>query len=136
MFCILSIQMILLIGGNNMKKNKRNYSSTDKSGKRTQKKYTTLLLLLLVLGVPCAALLTTQVQAENRPKAPTYKYYTSIQVESGDTLWEIAEEYRTEEYEDINSYIEEVKEINHLTSSHITDGMYLCIPYYTTEYKA
>ena len=69
-----------------MKKNKRNYSSTDKSGKRTQKKYTTLLLLLLVLGVPCAALLTTQVQAENRPKAPTYKYYTSIQVESGDTL--------------------------------------------------
>ena len=119
-----------------MKKNKRNYSSTDKSGKRTQKKYTTLLLLLLVLGVPCAALLTTQVQAENRPKAPTYKYYTSIQVESGDTLWEIAEEYRTEEYEDINSYIEEVKEINHLTSSQITDGMYLCIPYYTTEDKA
>ena len=112
-----------------MKKNKRNYSSTDKSGKRTQKKYTTLLLLLLVLGVPCAALLTTQVQAENRPKAPTYKYYTSIQVESGDTLWEIAEEYRTEEYEDM-------KENNHLTSSHITDGMYLCIPYYTTEYKA
>lgn len=119
-----------------MKKNKRNYSSTAKSGKHPQKKYTTLLLLLLILGVPCAALLTTQVQAENRPKVPTYKYYTSIQVESGDTLWEIAEEYRTEEYEDINSYIEEVKEINHLTSSHITDGMYLCIPYYTTEYKA
>ena len=121
-----------------MKKNKRNYSSTAKSGKRPQKKYTTLLLLLLILGIPGTVLLSTRVQAraEERPKEPTYKYYTSIQVRSGDTLWEIAEKYRTEEYEDIPSYIEEVKEINHLTSSHITDGMYLCIPYYTTEYKA
>ena len=26
-------------------------------------------------------------QADSEPKAPTYKYYTSIRVSSGDTLW-------------------------------------------------
>ena len=50
-------------------------------------------------------------QADSEPKAPTYKYYTSIRVSSGDTLWDIAKEYRTEEYSDISSYIAEVREI-------------------------
>ena len=63
-------------------------------------------------------------QADSEPKAPTYKYYTSIRVSSGDTLWDIAKEYRTEEYSDISSYIAEVREINHLSSNQITDGMY------------
>lgn len=56
-------------------------------------------------------------QADSEPKAPTYKYYTSIRVSSGDTLWDIAKEYRTEEYSDISSYIAEVREINHLSST-------------------
>ena len=42
----------------------------------------------------------------------------------------------SEEYSDISSYIAEVREINHLSSNQITDGMYLCIPYYSEEYKS
>ena len=64
-------------------------------------------------------------QADSEPKAPTYNYYTSIRVSSGDTLWDIAKEYRTEEYSDISSYIAEVREINHLSSNQITDGVSL-----------
>ena len=123
-----------------MKNNQKppRHSSTARRRCRQQKKYTALLLLLLLLGIPGAILLSNhvQAQAEGLPQEQTYKYYTSIKVTYGDTLWEIAEKYRTDEYEDIPSYIEEVKQINHLTSSQITDGMYLCIPYYTSEYKA
>lgn len=75
-------------------------------------------------------------QADSEPKAPTYKYYTSIRVSSGDTLWDIANEYRTEEYSSIFSYISEVRKINHLKSNQITDGMYLCVPYYSVECKS
>lgn len=75
-------------------------------------------------------------QADSEPKAPTYKYYTSIRVSSGDTLWDIANEYRTEEYSSISNYISEVREINHLKSNQITDGMYLCVPYYSEECKS
>lgn len=90
----------------------------------------TFLLIFLFHFTP------QNTQADSEPKAPTYKYYTSIRVSSGDTLWDIAKEYRTEEYSDISSYIAEVREINHLSSNQITDGMYLCIPYYSEEYKS
>lgn len=58
------------------------------------------------------------------------KYYTCIQVNSGDTLWDIAQEYKTSEYASTRAYVEEIKEINHLSDDAITTGCYLTIPYY------
>lgn len=58
------------------------------------------------------------------------KYYKSIQIHSGDTLWNIAEEYITEDYESVNAYITEVKKINKLSSDQIQDSQYLTVPYY------
>ena len=57
------------------------------------------------------------------------KYFTSIQVESGTSLWDIAQEYMTDEY------IKEVKAINHMKNDLIYGGSYLCIPYYSAETK-
>ena len=59
------------------------------------------------------------------------KYYKSIQIHSGDTLWNIAEEYITEDYESFNAYITEVKKINKLSSDQIQDSQYLMVPYYS-----
>ena len=59
-----------------------------------------------------------------------YKYYKSIQIHSGDTLWNIAEEYITEDYESVNDYITEVKKINKLSSDKIQNSQYLTVPYY------
>lgn len=62
-----------------------------------------------------------------------YKYYTSIAVEKGDTLWSIASKYMTGEYSDVDDYINEVKYLNHLDSNGIYAGEYLTIPYYSSE---
>lgn len=64
-----------------------------------------------------------------------HKYYTSIQIEKGSNLWEIAEEYITKEYASVEEYVKEVKQINHLTEDLIYEGAYLCIPYYSSEIK-
>ena len=56
--------------------------------------------------------------------------YTSIKIQSGDTLWTIAEEYMCPEYDDINAYIKDVKQINNLHSDTIHAGRYLMVPYY------
>lgn len=61
------------------------------------------------------------------------KYFTVIEVEAGDTLWEIAQEYRTSEYYSLQDYIKEVREINHISGDEITSGCYLTIPYYAEE---
>lgn len=64
-----------------------------------------------------------------------YKYYTSIYVDRDDTLWEISQDYMSEEYTDIRDYIAEVKAINHLTADELQYGTTICIPYYSDELK-
>lgn len=64
-----------------------------------------------------------------------YKYYTSIEVSEGSSLWEIAETYMTEEYDSIEDYINEVKQINHMKNDLLYGGSYICVPYYSSEYK-
>ena len=64
---------------------------------------------------------------------PQYKYYKSITIEQGDSLWSIAEEYCTDAYEDTREYVDELKELNSLTSNTIHAGQHLLVVYYDTE---
>lgn len=59
-----------------------------------------------------------------------HKYYESILIESGDTLWSIAERYASDEYGSKDQYIQELMQINGLTSDGIQSGNYLTIVYY------
>lgn len=72
------------------------------------------------------------VQAE-RPAAG-YKYYTDVRVERGDSLWSIAEQYITEEYKSMDSYIREIKKINHLGND-LQCGQIIVVPYYSDVVK-
>lgn len=73
--------------------------------------------------------------ASNDLNTTYYKYYTSIEVHSGDTLWSIANTYCDSNFDSMNAYISEVKSINSLTQEQIIAGQYLIIPYYTTEFR-
>lgn len=64
-----------------------------------------------------------------------YKYYTSVEIQPGDTLWDLADEY-LEHYESKASYIKEVCRLNSLPGGDkIVSGESLILPYYSTEYK-
>lgn len=65
----------------------------------------------------------------------SYKYYTSIVIEQGDTLWGIASEYVTPEYDGVEDYIREVRALNHMDGDCIRAGQYLMVPYYTNEFS-
>ena len=49
------------------------------------------LMVLTVIVIGSVLLGTIRTQAA--PAEPSYKYYTSIQIQKGDTLWNIADEY-------------------------------------------
>ncbi len=96
-------------------------------------------LLVVVAGVFVAVCLflvggshlrSHQVQANSATVVETY--YTSIYVQSGDTLWDIADAYMDDSYADKNAYIDEVKEINHITESSLQAGSYIIVPYTVT----
>lgn len=58
------------------------------------------------------------------------KYFTCVSIDSEDTLWSIANEYITDEYNSIEQYIDEVKSINNLSTDKIYYGATLVVPYY------
>lgn len=65
-----------------------------------------------------------------------FKYYTSVTVENGETLWDLADEFIDYNYyKNKNSYITEVQNINHLDENCSIDaGQILILPYYSSQY--
>ena len=63
-----------------------------------------------------------------------YKYYKSIEIQPGDTLWDIAESTMTSEYDSVQEYVQVLKEMNNLDSDDIQAGQYLMIAYNDTEF--
>lgn len=66
----------------------------------------------------------------------SFKYYTNITVEHGETLWEIADRYIDyDQYQNKEEYIDEVRNINHLDAeASIKAGQYLVVPYYSCKF--
>ena len=77
------------------------------------------LVITLIFSVRAAATANAGTSDSSRTK-----YYTSIQIEKGASLWEIAEDYMTEEYASEQEYIEEVMRMNHLNNDVIYEGAY------------
>ena len=127
------------IGGNISKGSGRegNYTGYNRASNRrkrsvhVKKLFVGILSLFMIFGLS-AFYGSGRVSAHDNAKADPErcKYYKSIQIHSGDTLWNIAEEYMTEDYESVSEYITEVKKINKLSSDQIQDSQYLTVPYY------
>ena len=74
------------------------------------------------------------VRAQDACSEPLYKYYTSIPIEDGDSLWSVAEDYGTG-YDSGRDFIQEVIRINHLTDESLRRGDHLIVPYYSREFR-
>ncbi|MCH5274232.1 MAG: LysM peptidoglycan-binding domain-containing protein [Lachnospiraceae bacterium] len=90
------------------------------------------IVLTVIMAISYRAILSDAKETDD----VIYKYYTSIEVQYGDTLWSIAQAYYSEEYDSVDDYIYEVMKINHLQQeSVITAGSHLVVPYFSTELK-
>lgn len=89
-------------------------------------KWTVLFVLLFTCML--TAFFSQVVSAQ--PTEPRTKRAVSVQIEAGDTLWELAEQYYSTEFSSLSSYIEEIKRTNQLSGDTIHAGCYLIIPYY------
>lgn len=65
----------------------------------------------------------------------SYKYFTSIMIETGDSLYSIASKNMSAEFKSVKNYINEIKHINSLEENTIHAGQYLIIPYYSEEFR-
>lgn len=93
---------------------------------------------LTLAVIICMILSCTVAYGSIRAQANTgYKYYTCITVEEGETFWSIASQYIDQDhYADVESYIAEVENINHLDACEtLLTGQRLIVPYYSAEYQ-
>lgn len=104
---------------------------------RRERRRKALTLFGAVMATLCLILVCTISYGSIQTKANSgYKYFTSITVESGETLWDIADNYIDYDYyKNKNAYIAEVCSINHLEEDgSITAGQTIVVPYYSAEF--
>lgn len=94
----------------------------------------TVFVFLLAMAVFSSVRLVN-VDANNRTEQIMNKYFTSYEIQPGDTLISIAEKYTNNTDISIDQYVEEVKKNNKISSSKITSGNHLIVAYYSMEEK-
>lgn len=104
--------------------------TTDKTTKKFIFKFLTSVVVIAMIVVFVLALgKNNSIQAGE--SIEYNKYFKSVEVNSGDTLWSIAKECIPENSSiDIRNYVKEVQQINSLNDDNITSGMNLVVPYY------
>ncbi len=88
------------------------------------------IIALITVVITCIFMLHTGPVLNAQSQHETTKYFTTIEVKAGDTLWNIAQEYQTVGYSSTEAYLDEIRSINHIVGDEITSGCYLTIPYY------
>lgn len=105
--------------------------------KRTKQIIERVLLticLIALFAIGSSAILTKATTTEEAQNV-YYKYYTQIEIENGDSLWEIAGRYMEHgPYETRNDYMNEVVKLNQLSNTTIIKGQHLVVPYYESAY--
>lgn len=94
------------------------------------KKY---LIIFAVMAMVLSCLLgETLVTAsgEERESVIYDRYYMNIEIQPGDSLWSIAEQYNKNSGMEIREYIKEIKQMNHLASDKIKSGDTLAVVYF------
>lgn len=109
-------------------KNKVNKRRARAIAKRRMILLLAAVLLITVGSVIFGSIFTNEGSSVEAHDA-TYTAYKSIEIEAGDSLWSIAEEYMLDEFDNTAEYVKELKRLNNLTSDTIHEGQYLLVAY-------
>lgn len=104
-----------------------------KRAKEVARKKFLISVIVSVIFVVSGCIIVGNNLASSHVNAKTVnmekKLYKSIVIESGDTLWSLAEEYGSE-YVDKQEYIKTLMEVNNLSTDLIHQGQHLVVIYY------
>ena len=114
---------------------RRIYQNRIRRQREMHKNILLFIMTFCLIVVSAVAVFGFQSRAKDDSVETSYKYYTSITVGTGDTLWSIAQKHMdAAHFETADDYISEVRTINSLQDDQISYGEHLIIPYYTNAF--
>lgn len=108
----------------------RNNSKEDKVLVINSTRLKMIVVGLLLIGILLTANLFIGKENKVSANSSSYRYYKSIQIQNGDTIWSIAEESITPEYESVQDYVDDILNFNNMINDKIYAGEYIVVPYY------
>lgn len=103
---------------------------------KNKARLTVICISIFMCITICSGIIIAKAAVTDNGKSDQFKYYTSINIEKGDTLWSIASDYvNVNGSNTINNYVNDLKEINNLQTDCIYQGQNLIVYYYSAEYK-
>lgn len=98
--------------------------------KMTERRRFKLIGLAVLFLLIALTLVFTSKEANAERPVRRIKQVVSVEIQRGDTLWSIASTYISDEYKDLNEYIDEIMISNGMSSDIIQAGKYIIVPYY------
>lgn len=98
--------------------------------KMTERRRFKLIGLAILFLLIALTLVFTSKEANAERPVKRIKQVVSVEIQRGDTLWSIASTYISDEYKDLNEYIDEIMISNGMSSDIIQAGKYIIVPYY------
>lgn len=101
-----------------------------------RKRYRKLVWIAGIVGILFVTLFLwggsiLRAHAQQEQRVGLKRYYTSIQIQQGDSLWKYAEQYGKGSGYSKKEYVEELKRMNGLTRDEIHAGRYLTVVYFS-----
>lgn len=94
------------------------------------------ILVSAIIVISLIVLLCSSIHAfANSNSKPVNKYYTSIVIEDGDTLWTLADRYNNSTIMNKQDYIKEICILNCISEDSIHTGDSIIVSYYSDEEK-
>ena len=101
------------------------------SGRRKMFGWTAVAFIAAVI-ILCG---TIHIFASSGDSRPYNKYYTSVRVEEGDTVWSIADRYIADSQVSKRDYVDEICRLNSLADGNVRSGDYIVVSYYSQDIK-
>jgi LysM repeat protein len=120
-------------GFHKMSTYKKQTAGTVRRHVQIQRRIRSFVIACLMIAAFCSGffghtLLSAHAEVQSRDNL--VPYYTSIQIQHDDTLWDLAQTYAQGSGYTVRQYVDELKRMNHLKSENIHAGEFLTVVYY------
>lgn len=102
--------------------------------RQSNRHYRQLVLFLCAVITVLIVLLCTSQNSVAQADEMVIETYHSQMIQPGDTLWDLAEEYRLPDMS-TEEYMIEIRRINQMNSNELVSGEYVILPIYVYEYS-